>query len=579
MRDLIPLQLPQRVERERKRNSSTSSMDSPTTGHSHQWSQSSTASDIPSPTFSLRGHSRMQSSASSTPSSPTLRDSSENWGAGKRPLTEVKEEPQEKDEDYEMVGASTQCENIQGQSCESAKRGDSHSRSHPSSNIKAEEPCSPQISQPDWYLEDSDNMRYMEYDLCNQPFGIEYAPHSTAKRQRADGSPLSGLASKVGSRMPSFSQKFRSRKASPIIPPLSREASVSRANSTRAPSIVSANFENSRSFSIQLPPTPTQSQNNESFDGTNSASADFPNEREDERDDFRYPVKPATPLLPPVITDLARNHQEVEYQSPLDSPSIAAPSVIHSPIPTPQIGGLPSPPLSTKPSIASFHRRQHAAPLVPSSEIPPMLISPPPADKWADALGHANFTIQPEPYTMTQVDLEACKNIRQDWDKARHNYAQHLVRVGETSGPTSKIYHLTEQKWAEVNATWKNNVDACVNQLNEQLNRQFRENSSEVSIAPIVRDPVGREFAKTPPMVKIPAIHSPWNEGKFPGVGDEGIVGPMEVALRKPELGEIQEHEQQQAQGTRRKRKFGGFIKDWLIGVRMLGGGRGQDVH
>ena len=72
--------------------------------HSRQMSQSSIMSDIPSPTFSLRGHSRMQSSASSLPSSPTMRDSTDAFSTGKRPLTEVKEEPQEKEDDFEMLG-------------------------------------------------------------------------------------------------------------------------------------------------------------------------------------------------------------------------------------------------------------------------------------------------------------------------------------------------------------------------------------------------------------------------------------------------------------------------------------------
>ena len=53
----------------------------------------------------------MQSSGSSLPSSPIL---SEGYGSGKRPLTEVKEEDQEKDEDYEMVSGFKQYDDIQG---------------------------------------------------------------------------------------------------------------------------------------------------------------------------------------------------------------------------------------------------------------------------------------------------------------------------------------------------------------------------------------------------------------------------------------------------------------------------------
>lgn len=68
--------------------------------------QSSVSSDYPSPvtpTFSLRGHSRFPSSTSSLASSPILGDSMDTFGSGKRPLTDVKEEPQERDEDFELL--------------------------------------------------------------------------------------------------------------------------------------------------------------------------------------------------------------------------------------------------------------------------------------------------------------------------------------------------------------------------------------------------------------------------------------------------------------------------------------------
>ena len=72
-------------------------------------SQSSHVSDLPSPTtptFSLRGHGRFPSSSSSLASSPVVRESMDGFGSGKRPLTEVKEEPLERDDDFEMVDCS-----------------------------------------------------------------------------------------------------------------------------------------------------------------------------------------------------------------------------------------------------------------------------------------------------------------------------------------------------------------------------------------------------------------------------------------------------------------------------------------
>jgi hypothetical protein len=97
------------VEERRKRESmSESDMDL----SSSTYTQSSSASDIPSPitpTFSTRGHLRYSSSASSiessyhtsvvdSPSSPTFIVSK----TSKRSLPDVQEEPQERDEDFDM---------------------------------------------------------------------------------------------------------------------------------------------------------------------------------------------------------------------------------------------------------------------------------------------------------------------------------------------------------------------------------------------------------------------------------------------------------------------------------------------
>ena len=105
-RELKPLMLPQLVEARCKEEGNVT-MDSPTsTPLGNHLSRSSTMSEFPSPTtptFSLRGHSRLPSSNSSAPSSPNMRESIEAFGSASRPLTDVKEEPQDKDEDYQMV--------------------------------------------------------------------------------------------------------------------------------------------------------------------------------------------------------------------------------------------------------------------------------------------------------------------------------------------------------------------------------------------------------------------------------------------------------------------------------------------
>ena len=98
--------LPQLVEARSKEGGNGAMDSSNPTALGNHLSRSSTLSEYPSPTtptFSLRGHSRLPSSASSAPSSPNMRESIEPFGSASRPLTDVKEEPQDKDEDYQMV--------------------------------------------------------------------------------------------------------------------------------------------------------------------------------------------------------------------------------------------------------------------------------------------------------------------------------------------------------------------------------------------------------------------------------------------------------------------------------------------
>ena len=176
------------------------------------------------------------------------------------------------------------------------------------------------------------------------------------------------------------------------------------------------------------------------------------------------------------------------------------------------------------------------------------------------------------------------------------------MRVEEHSGPTSQIYQLTQEKWTEIDAEWKANVNECVARLNSSLNSASASKSTTTntntntntsaatgasgsathphghghsSSSPVmgvggIEEPVGRHLAKTPPLVKIPALNGPKSTGKFPIVGDEGIVGPMEVGPMRVEVREQQERESRE----KRKRKLGSYIKDWLVGVGMFGGSK-----
>ena len=333
------------------------------------------------------------------------------------------------------------------------------------------------LSNLEWTFDDPRDLRFLEYDLADES---DIPANPAPKRQRADPSALDGLAAKINAIKPSLSRKWKSRKASPTVPlsGASREPSLSRANSTRAPSFSSVTIESNKAHPYPLPPTPTKSALEESIEEVYGEFLDDPSHpvEESETDHMENQAKPTTPLLPPLMTASIPDHlKEVPYQSPLQSPSVAGPdfpSAHCSPMSTPQVTSLPSPPLSTRPSTASFQRhhsqrgQQVSAPLnspqiVPSTEIPPYLLDTP-QDEWTDALGHANFHIFPEPYCPAHPTARSCKQLRKDWSTASKAFRAHLSYVQEHYGPTSRTYLMTEEKWATIDAIWKRNMDACI---------------------------------------------------------------------------------------------------------------------
>lgn len=217
-----------------------------------------------------------------------------------------------------------------------------------------------------------------------------------------------------------------------------------------------------------------------------------------------------TPLLPPLlVTD--RNNS-LPTSSPLQSPTVAdvTPSAAQTPMDSPLQRTFPTPPLSSKPSIASFRvgRTGHRA----STDIPPMMLSDP-NDTWALRLGHANFTILPEPYLPAVCSARTIRELLDDWTQARLNYAKHQVRTAEHYGVTSKHYLLTEQKWGEIDAAWKRNHELA--------------KSHAVAIGQNL-EPASP--TQPGPFSKLPTLHDPKSAGKFPKLGDEDIVGPMQQA-------------------------------------------------
>lgn len=133
-----------------------------------------------------------------------------------------------------------------------------------------------------------------------------------------------------------------------------------------------------------------------------------------------------------------------------------------------------------------------------------------PTDEWSIKLGHANFTIQPEPYLPEVCDAGSCRRLFSDWERARRNFVKHHVRTGEHYGVTSKTYLMTEQKWAEIDALWKKNKDIAEARAANMCD-------SAVLITP----------TEPAPLVKLPFLNDPKSDGKFPKLGDEDIVGPM----------------------------------------------------
>ena len=412
------------------------------------------------------------------------------------------------------------------------------------------------IPEQEWIISQAGGPHFSSaYEFEEETPESEFAPNPRAKRRRADSAPLSpidGLTSRFGSRMPSLTRKWRSRKASPTasVPDRSQEPSLSRANSvrttrSRAPSCTGSTVDAVDTRGTQLPPTPTKSAYDESFEESHlTPMDDVEKENAFEEGAVDHEAKPTTPLLPPIMTQIPAHIKDVPFQSPLHSPGVADPeasSLLNSPLPTPRIAGLPSPPLSSRPSISSFHHQRGLGQVSPSSEIPPMLIEDP-NDPWAGQLGHANFTIEPVPYKPEQSTLAAHKQLRADWDTARQKYLNHLERTGEHYGTTSKIYRLTEDKWAEIDAAWKRNADLCLSHAAETI---------ETTMSLSQSDLVPESFTTT--KVKIPSLYGPKSEGKFPTLGEQGIVGPME---QLPSM--VQ-------QPQRRKRKLAFFR--WVQGV------------
>ncbi len=386
---------------------------------------------------------------------------------------------------------------------------------------------------------------------------VQLGANSSFKKRRSGDSPVSVVANRTGTRFPSFSRKWKSKTgASPKLSIITHsDTARSRTNSVSSQLVSPALSAISKHESLlSSSPVQAESEENSNESGLGPIDIEQANAHVEEEDQGHA----TTPLLPPIMMELSSNN--VPVQSPLQSPTVAeTPSLPSTTTPsgTPQLPCLPSPPLSTKPSVASIRQRSRAGTVVPSSEIPPLqMLGECDDDEWSAKLGHANFTIYPEPYLPNVSDMETFKQLREDWDHARHGYAKHLARMGEHYGTTSKSYLLTEEKWASIDAGWKKNNAAMADAL-EHLVPRASSGEMEVSDSP-ASNPI---LEQPPTKVIVPRINDA--TGKFPDMGDEDIVGPMAVGpSRAVTMQQLVEPAMQNR--LSKKRNFLKFISDIL---------------
>ena len=347
------------------------------------------------------------------------------------------------------------------------------------------------------------------YDLTDTGMDIPMP-----EKRRSDNMSMKGV-SRIGSHISTMSTRWKSKRVSGSSP--EREAFTddlrSRANSA-ASSALASPVTSPISCIDSIPPSPARTIFEERISDASVRPIDITRANSLTKEEDEDAQQATTPLLPPFMGEDTAFVIASRVQSPLQSPSVADIS-----LPTPSYFavtsdpryGVPSPPLSTKPSLASMSRPRASTVRTVSGDAAPFILSDP-NDEWANKLGHANFTIQPEPYTPPTRNLDSFRQLCADWDVARCNFARHLVRTGEHYGSTSNIFKLTGEKWESINDQWRAEHEALLAQLDAIDGVALTLTQSNIHPCEEVR---------------IPRLH---DNDKFPEMGDEDIVGPMTVA-------------------------------------------------
>ncbi|EFQ98682.1 hypothetical protein MGYG_01702 [Nannizzia gypsea CBS 118893] len=429
--------------------------------------------------FSTRTHTRFPSSVSSLASSP-VTSSPDGFGGTKTQLTEVKEEPGEREINYVEGDGYFPHFNDFHAAAAAAAYDDSH------------------LSLDSHDFDQIDTLEAVD----------------SFKKRRSDSKSLRQI-SRISTRFSSFSSKWKQAKPSSIADTVAtrdryEDSLRSRANSaTSALASPAASLISARQSLYA--PSPARTTFEERLNEAGVAGIDI--EKANQQFDGEPERHARTPLLPPVMMDLPHIDKEQHIDSPLESPSIApvaGPRDTDSPPITSIYDSMPatSPITSTHPSMSSISRqlamtRLYSTRMAMSDSV----------DEWSCKLGHANFTIYPEPYIPEICDREALNNFRTNWELARCNYAKHLARTDEHYGSTSHIYQLTEEKWISVNNEWKNGYNHVIANLEDG-------NGNRLSLSP------SEVLHCSQDAVKIPGLH---DKNKFPELGDEDIVGPMSV--------------------------------------------------
>ncbi|EXJ81996.1 hypothetical protein A1O1_08064 [Capronia coronata CBS 617.96] len=474
----------------------------PSAANAHAAHSSTSSVNLSSPTTSMfsKGHSS-RGSNSSIASSPIPRESLDIYGGPKR-LEDVTEEPHEREEfeGYTLVSDRT----YDWSDCDKA---------FATHHVHSSPPSSPG-RQHDWSLEEGD-----EWYAQASGLGI-------FKRRKSLEQPVAVNRHRFSSKFGSISRRWKNRSApgpqlsiaTHIDSPVSRSGSF-KSSQVRSPVLSVISKHESLVCSSPVIPETSELWLEAEAETRAIDIEQKPAEEEEE------PCQATTPLLPPILTELEK--KEAPVQSPLQSPAIAPTSSMMSSRTSVEgsLSCIPSPSLSTKPSMVSMHNRSRTNTMTsaPFGDIPAMQLQDDFSDPWAVRLGHANFTIYPEPYVPEVIDLESYTEFRNNWDQARTNYARHITRTAEHYGSTSKVYKLTEEKWAAVDEAWKKQHTLMRTALAPVLTRL---SDGELDVPDSAAS--SSVLEKPANKVVLPVIDD--KSGKFPRLGDGEIVGPMTVA-------------------------------------------------